>query len=105
MPDVPRHKVFISFHEQDIEYNMMLPLPPLAEQSAIAAHPDNTAAGIDAARANARRRIELPQEYRARLIAGAVSCKPNLREAADRGAPIPDNGNMKREAIEGKVTA
>ena len=82
--------------------NMALPLPPLAEQTAIAEYPDKTVASIDA---RARRQAELMEEYRARLIADVVTGKLDVREAAEKGGPTADNGNMDGETIEGKVTA
>ena len=69
--------------------SVWLPLPPLAEQTAVAAHLDKTTAAIDAAVACARRQIELLREYRARLIADAVTGKLDVREAA---ANLPDEG-------------
>lgn len=79
-------------------------VPPLAEQAAIVEHLDKATAGIDAAIAHARRQIELLEEYRTRLIADVVTGKLDVREAADKGGPMADNGNMDGEAIEGKVT-
>ena len=64
-----------------------VPLPPLHEQTAIVEHLDKATAGIDAAIARARRRIELVQEYRTRLIADVVTGKLDVRDAA---AQLPE---------------
>ena len=55
--------------------------PPLAEQTAIAAHLDQLAYGSDTAIDRARRQIELMEEYRTRLIADVVTGKIDVREA------------------------
>ena len=68
--------------------SVWLPLPPLAEQTAVAAHLDKATAAIDAAVACARRQIELLREYRARLTADVVTGKLDVREAA---ANLPDD--------------
>ena len=60
-----------------------LPIPPLAEQAAIAAYLDKETAAIDAAMARARREIELLSEYRTRLIADVVTGQVDVREVAD----------------------
>ena len=62
--------------------NLVMPLPPLAEQAAIAAHLDKVVAVIDAAVACARRQIELLREYRICLAANVVTGKLDVREAA-----------------------
>ena len=59
-----------------------IPLPPLHEQRAIAAHVDKTTSGIDAAIDNARRQVEFMTEYRASLIAHVVTGKLDVRAAA-----------------------
>ena len=56
-----------------------VPLPPLAEQAAIAEYLDSTTAGIDAAIARAHRQIELLDEYRTRLIADVVTGQLDVR--------------------------
>ena len=78
--------------------------PPLSEQATIVEHLDKTTTSIDTAIARARLQIELLEEYRTRLIADVVTGKLDVREAADKGGPMSDNGNMDGEAIEGKVT-
>ena len=57
--------------------------PPLAEQTAIAAHLNQLAYGSDTAIDRARRQIELMEEYRTRLIADVVTGKIDVREAAN----------------------
>ena len=69
--------------------NVLLPLPPLAEQAAIAAYLDKQTTAIDAATARARREIELLSEYRTRLIADVVTSQVDVREAAR----LPDDGD------------
>ena len=54
--------------------------PPLAEQTAIAAHLNQLAYGSDTAIDRARRQIELMEEYRTRLIADVVTGKIDVRE-------------------------
>ncbi len=61
---------------------MSLMLPPLPEQTAIAAFLDQQIADIDAAIARARHQIDLLREYRTRLIADVVTGKLDVREAA-----------------------
>ena len=67
---------------------LTLPIPPLAEQAAIAAYLEKATAAIDAAVARARRQIELMREYRERLIADVVTGKLDVREAA---ATLPND--------------
>ena len=57
--------------------------PPLAEQTAIAAHLNQLAYGSDIAIDRARRRIELMEEYRTRLIADVVTGKIDVRSHYD----------------------
>ena len=52
--------------------------PPLAEQTAIAAHLNQLAYGSDTAIDRARRQIELMEEYRTRLIADVVTGKIDI---------------------------
>ena len=59
--------------------NMRYPVPPLAEQDAIARHLDKATASIDAAMENARRQVELLDEYRTRLIADVVAGRVDVR--------------------------
>ena len=64
--------------------NLHLPVPPPQEQKDIANDIEMISAGIDAAIACARRKIELVEEYRTRLIADVVTGKLDVREAAAR---------------------
>ena len=81
--------------------NFPVALPPPSEQRAIIEYLDNATAAIDAARARARRQVELVQEYRTRLIADVVTGKLDVREAAaqlpeedDEDEPIDGDGLM-----------
>ena len=60
---------------------MVQPIPPLAEQAAIAAYLDKQTAAIDAAMARAQREIDLLSEYRTRLIVDVVTGQVDVREA------------------------
>ena len=60
--------------------SVCLPLPPLAEQTAIAEYLDKATSGIDAVIAHARRQIELLEEYRTRLVSDVVTGKLDVRE-------------------------
>lgn len=66
-----------------------LPVPPLAELRAIAAHLDKATAAIDSAIHNARRQAERMAEYRASLIAHVVTGKLDVRAAAAALSPEP----------------
>ncbi len=76
--------------------NLALPVPPFAEQAAIVKHLDKATAAIDAAIASTRRSIELLHEYRAHLIADAVTGQLDVREAA---AKLPDEAEPLREIL------
>ena len=58
--------------------------PPLAEQTAIAAHLNQLAYGSDTAIDRTRRQIELMEEYRTRLIADVVTGKIDVREESEQ---------------------
>ena len=66
---------------------LWLPLPPLAEQTAIVEYLDRTTANADAAIARVRRQIELVEEYRTRLIADVVTGQIDVRDAV---VELPD---------------
>ena len=66
------------------------PLPPLLEQRAIVENLEDATVGVDTAIVRARRRIELMEEYRTRLIADVVTGKLDVREAA---AQLPDEAD------------
>ena len=74
--------------------SLWLPLPPLAEQGAIAGFLDRTAADVASAIANAQRQINLLQEYRTRLIADVVTGNFDVREisVAQNGVGQRDTG-------------
>ena len=57
----------------------LIPVPPLAEQNAIAHCLDKATAGIDTAIANTQRQIDLLREYRTRLIADVVTGQVDVR--------------------------
>ena len=62
--------------------HLAIPLPPLAEQAAIASYLDNADQRIRTCIQSARRQIDLLKEYRTRLIADVVTGKLDVREAA-----------------------
>jgi type I restriction enzyme S subunit len=64
-----------------------LPVPPLAEQTAIVEHLAQITDAIGRPITGARRKIDLLREYRTRLIADVVTGKLDVREAAAR---LPD---------------
>ena len=65
--------------------------PPTPEQTAIVEYLDKTTTDLDTAITRARRRIDLLQEYRTRLIADVVIGKLDVREAA---AALPDDPDI-----------
>ena len=66
------------------------PLPPLAEQTAIASYLDRADWRIRGCIQSEQRQIELLNEYRTRLIADVVTGKLDVREAAAR---LPDEAD------------
>ena len=60
---------------------MRLPVPPLDEQSEIAAFLERETDKLDALRAEAKRAIDLLKERRSALIAAAVTGKIDVRNA------------------------
>jgi type I restriction enzyme S subunit len=60
--------------------NLIIPLPPLAEQRAIVAHLDEKCGKIDELKSKAERGIELLKERRSALISAAVTGKIDVRE-------------------------
>ena len=60
--------------------SVVLPIPPVSEQRAIADHLDRETARINALTSKAQAAIERLQEYRAALITAAVTGKIDLRE-------------------------
>ena len=77
----------------------LLPIPPLAEQAAIAAYLDKQTAAIDAAMARARREIDLLSEYRTRLIADVVTGQVDVREVAGLPDDTKEPGFDKSERV------
>lgn len=80
--------------------NILLPLPPLAEQAAIVEYLDKATADIDAAIARTRRHVELLCEYRTRLIADVVTGKLDVCEAAATLSENTDESNKLGETDE-----
>jgi type I restriction enzyme S subunit len=66
--------------------NLHVPLPPLAEQSAISAFLDIEAAKLDTLTAEAQRAIDLLQERRTALISAAVTGQIDVRTFTERKA-------------------
>ncbi len=71
----------------DAFFRMVLPLPPLSEQRAIAQEIAARTSDLDKAVAAAEREISLLREYRIRLIADVVTGKKDVRAEA---ASLPD---------------
>lgn len=59
---------------------VVIPVPPLSEQTAIAAYLDEKTTQIDQTIVRTERQIELLQEYRTALISAAVTGKIDVRE-------------------------
>ncbi len=62
--------------------SLLLPVPPMREQSEIAKHLDEATSAATAAIERAQREITLLHEYRASLVAAVVTGKLDVREAA-----------------------
>ena len=80
---------------------LLVPLPPLQEQRAIAAYLDQATAAIDSAIDNTRCQVEFIREYRASLIAHVVTGKLDVRAAAAQlptdspaETPVPEQEKM-----------
>lgn len=67
---------------QDTVKNLLMPVPPTAEQEAIMAYLDCETARLDNLRTKVESAIEKLKEYRAALITAAVTGKIDVREAA-----------------------
>lgn len=67
--------------------DVIIPVPPLAEQAAIVKYLDNATANIDATINRAKQEISLLNEYRTSLIADVVTGKLDVRKVAAR---LPD---------------
>ena len=81
--DAINNKATIAHFTVEKFSSLKIPIPPLAEQTAIAAYLDKQTAAIAAAMARARREIDLLSEYRTRLIVDVVTGQVDVREAAD----------------------
>lgn len=68
--------------------NLQIPVPPLNEQSKIAAYFSNESKNIDVAISKTMREIDLMREYRARLISDVVTGKVDVRNI--ELAPVPE---------------
>jgi len=66
--------------------NFPIGLPPLEEQRAIVAHLDRRTAVLEAAAAKVRRQIERLAEYRASVIAAAVTGRIRIASSAGCGS-------------------
>ena len=66
--------------------HMLIPLPPLAEQRAIAAYLEEKTKRIDVLSSKTATAIELLTEYRTALVTAAVTGQIDVRDAAPDGA-------------------
>lgn len=80
--------------------NFLIPLPPLAEQTAIVEYLDAQTAKLDTVIAATRREIELLREYRERLIAYVVTGKVDVREVSERLPEEPEEPELLQEEAE-----
>ena len=78
--DAINNKATIAHFTVEKFRSLRIPIPPLAEQAAIAAYLDKQTAAIDAAMARAQREFELLSEYRTRLIVDVVTGQVDVRE-------------------------
>lgn len=70
---------------------LLVAVPPLAEQAEINAFVDDANAALETAVLQTKREIDLIGEYRTRLIADVVAGKLDVRDAASR---LPDEGEQ-----------
>jgi type I restriction enzyme, S subunit len=77
-----KHGATVESIEHSLLANSYLPVPPVREQEAILESISIMSAPIDAAISRALREIDLIREYRARLIADAVTGKVDVRRVA-----------------------
>jgi type I restriction enzyme S subunit len=80
---------------------LVLPLPPLHEQSEILVKSLEEIAPIDIAISRFEREVELLREYRTRLVADIVTGKLDVREAASR---LPDEAPLETAADDIELT-
>jgi restriction endonuclease S subunit len=77
--------------------NTKVPVPPLPEQKQIVEHIGIETAPLTTTISRLEREIELLREYRTRLVAGVVTGKLDVREAAARlpeeASPEPAEGD------------
>ena len=88
--DVINNKATIAHFTREKFDALRIPVPPLAEQRAVAAHLDQATATIDAAIDTARRQVESMLEYRASLIAHVVTGKLDVRAAVNLLQEAPE---------------
>ncbi len=74
---------------------LVIAIPPEAEQAAIVEHLDNRTAAVDTAISHTQHQIDLLSEYRTRLISDVVTGKLDVREAA---AKLPEVDPLETEA-------
>jgi len=72
----------VHIYHSKLKY-LVIAVPPVSEQTAIADFLDNTLANIVKITDHTKRQIELIREYRNRLIADAVTGRIDVREAAE----------------------
>ncbi len=73
---------------------LVIAIPPEAEQAAIVEHLDNRTAAVDTAISHTQHQIDLLSEYRTRLISDVVTGKLDVREAA---AKLPEVDPLETE--------
>ena len=78
---------------QEIVRNLKFVKPSKAEQDDIVDYLDHETAQIHYAIAQAEREIELIQEYRAKLIADAITGKIDVRDTIETGVPVVVGGD------------
>lgn len=81
-----------------------LPLPPIAEQRAIAEHIASSTGAMASSQSRFEREIALLREYRTRLISDVVTGKLDVREAAARLPDVDttDFADVDEAALEGE---
>ena len=73
---------------QDETKSLIIPVPPISEQTAIATYLDRETAKIDKLTGKVEQAIERLQEYRTALITAAVTGKIDVRYAVDSAGPL-----------------
>jgi len=87
--------------------SVIIPVPPLSEQRAIAAYLDAKTAQIDRAVAHTERQIALLQEYRTALISAAVTGKIDVRLGQSfsiSSETAPGSNRVQRSTIHDRET-